>query len=135
MTGSELIEKILKKEIKSGTHIKCHAGFTVRYTIDLWFVGNWFTKENPFKTNCPEHYNDIILYLCNENATFEIIEDKKIEKLDILKQQVTIANHYSKDNIQCIVNEFYRRYSVLINKINAIIEVLNEKEKIQDNQE
>lgn len=73
-----------------------------------------------------------------ENAfdkIIEIIEDKKIEKLDILKQQVTIANHYSKDNIQCIVNEFYRRYSVLINKINAIIEVLNEKEKIQDNQE
>lgn len=74
-----------------------------------------------------------------DNAFAKVIEiiekPKKLEKLDILKQQVTIANHYSKDNIQCIVNEFYRRYSVLINKINAIIEVLNEKEKIQDNQE
>ena len=76
-------------------------------------------------------------YLCEVrmfDKNIKIIEGNKIKKLDIPNQQVTIANHYSKDNIQCIVNEFYRRFSVLINKQNEIIEVLNEKEKVQDNQ-
>ena len=75
----------------------------------------------------------ITKYLCEVrmfDKNIKIIEGNKIKKLDIPNQQVTIANHYSKDNIQCIVNEFYRRFSVLINKQNEIIEVLNEKEEI-----
>lgn len=128
MTGSELIEKILKKEIKSGTHIKCHAGFTDRYTIDLWFMGNWFTKENPFKTNCPEHYNDIILYLCNENATFEIIKPKKIEKLNI--EDFNSVKINDEERVYCDLPPDEIR---LINKINEIIEVLNGIHNNSDN--
>lgn len=59
---------------------------------------------------------------------------KKIEILSETKQQCSIANNYSKDNIQCIVNEFYRKINVLVNKNNELTKAVNYLlEKSDDN--
>ena len=73
MTASELIEKIQTREIKNRVHIRCH--YNDGDFRDLWFMGNWFTKDNPNIENCPTFYKDIILLLCNPEVTYEIIDD------------------------------------------------------------
>lgn len=109
------------KERNNPKEVKCGD------TVFKWCECSYFDKKG-------RHLNGNLTDIGALMECIEIIESKKIEKLDMPKQQVTIANDYSKDNIQCIINEFYRRFSVLINKTNEIIEVLNEKEKIQNNQ-
>ena len=64
------------------------------------------------------------------NDEVEIIEEEKeIEKMNALHQSVTIANHYSKENTQCIVNEFYRRIAVLVDKYNELVDEINKLKK------
>ena len=129
MTGSELLEKILKRDIKSGTLIRIYADLTIKYIIDVWFMGNWFTLENPFEVSCPKKYNDIILYLCDKNAIFEIIEDKKLKKLKIENNH--IIGKWKNGSDYCYT--LSAPQTVLANKINEIIEAINEEKEIQDN--
>lgn len=73
---------------------------------------------------------NILYYLNEKNITVEIIEEEKeIEKMNALHQSVTIANHYSKENVQCIVNEFYRRIAVLVDKYNELVDEINKLKK------
>ena len=76
MKGNELIEKILNNEIKSGTLIKMKSNYpSLEWEKTLCFNGNWFSEEK-YYPGVPR-YDDIILHLCSEYMTFEIIEDEK----------------------------------------------------------
>lgn len=106
MKANELIEKILNKEIKSGTLIKVRFNSKTGLSFDkiLKFNGNWFgdTWNN-------ERDNDIILFLCSNNYTFEIMEEGYIEKLD-----------YNCTNY---------KETIIQNKINEIIDRLNNEKQ------
>lgn len=112
MKGNELIEKILNKDIKSGTLIKMKSHYPgLEWEKTICFNGNWFSEEK-YYPGVPK-YNDIILHLCSDCMTFEIIEDKKIEKIDVnYLQQI----------------KKWKRAKVLGNKINEIIDKINEME-------
>ena len=115
MKGNELIEKILNKEIKSGTLIKMtHNDGKLKYDVILTFNGNWFSEGKYNHDGVNKRHNDIILYLCDDYATFELIEeDKKIEKIDI--------NHLETVK-KC------NRAKILGKKINEIIDKINKLE-------
>lgn len=61
------------------------------------------------------------------DGCIEITEEKpkKIDIIGEMKNQYSIANNYSKDNIQCIVNGFYRIINSLINKNNELTKAVN----------
>lgn len=108
MKGNELIEKILNKEIKSGTLIKMKSHYPgLEWEKTLCFNGNWFSEEEYYPGVA--RYDDIILHLCSDCMTFEIIEDKKIEKLNKMN--------------------FHKKQRQLANKINEIIDYLNRSDK------
>lgn len=115
MKGNELIEKILNKEIRSGALIKMtHNDGICEYCVTLTFNGNWFSEGKYNHDGVNKRHDDIILYLCDEYATFELIEeDGMIEKIDV--------NH-----LQQIKK--WKRAKVLGNKINEIIDKINELE-------
>lgn len=82
--GYELIKAIADGNIKSGTQIRVHRPFgNTKYTIDYWFWGNWFGKEDGYS----KPLDNIELFLCDRENTFELIEDEididNIEELDI----------------------------------------------------
>ena len=55
------------------------------------------------------------------NDEVEIIEEEKdTEELDLFKLQCTIANHYSKENIQCLANEMVRKMNKLRDAVNKL---------------
>lgn len=115
MKGNELIEKILNKDIKSGALIKMtHNDGELKYDVILTFNGNWFSEGKYNHDGVNKRHNDIILYLCDEYATFEVIEEhKKIEKIDVnYLQQI----------------KKWKRAKVLGNKINEIIDKINKLE-------
>ena len=105
MKANELIEKILNREIKGGTLIKVKFNSKNGLNFDkiLKFNGNWFgdIPDN-------ERYNDIILFLCSNNYTFEIMKEDYIEKLN---------EHYYHDEPALIDD--------MAHKINEIIDRLN----------
>lgn len=124
ITGYELIEKIQKGEVKSGTHIKYH-NKTIGFYSDLYFNGNWFSKE-PYGYNA-ERFDDIILYLCDANVTYKIIEedDAKIKKIDLSKDLQDILNSSDRSIVlnaihDCLAKEEY--------KLNEIADYINKKE-------
>lgn len=92
------------------------------------FIGeNYYATTGDYKdTNLLEwiHAVDDL----NDEVEF-IEEEKEIEKMNALHQSVTIANHYSKENVQCIVNEFYRRIAVLVDKYNELVDEINKLKK------
>lgn len=93
MKGNELIEKILNNEIKSGTLIKMKSNYPkLEWEKTLCFNGNWFSEEK-YYPGVPR-YDDIILQLCSEYITFEILEEeKKIpKKLDDDEYEYNTAN-------------------------------------------
>lgn len=112
MKGNELIEKILNKEIKSGTLIKMKNHYPgLEWEKTICFNGNWFSEGEYYP--CVPRYDDIILSLCSDSMTFEVIEeDKYIEKIDIEQ-----------------VGDFIEPPSTfeLANKINEIIDKINEE--------
>lgn len=87
ITGYELIKKIQKEEIKSGTYIKYY-NKDFDYEGDLYFNGNWFSKE-PYYPGV-KRYEDIILMLCDKNIMYEILEEDKpiIEKLNLDRESL-----------------------------------------------
>lgn len=83
--GHELIKAITDGEIESGTHIKVHAK---NYSVDYWFYGNWFGKEN-YK----EPLDNIELFLCNRDCIFELIEeDMDIQRMEEFNSEYTMNN-------------------------------------------
>lgn len=114
MKASELIEKIHNKEIKSGTKIIYHKkNEYFDYKITRWYMGNWFSKVPPEKHTSGDDFDrDFILTLCDKSVTYEIIEEKDIEELN--------------------VNELYlteRQQEVIVRKIN---ELVSEIRKLKD---
>ena len=115
MKGNELIEKIINKEIKSGTMIKMKNNYPgLEWEKELCFNGNWFS-EGKYEPGC-SRYNDIILHLCSEYTSFEIIEEP---------QEYKIPEKLNLDTYAKIGTEVDRD---LIIKINEILDYLEEIE-------
>ncbi len=117
MKGNELIEKILNKEIKSGTLIKMKSHYPgLEWEKTICFNGNWFSEEK-YYPGVPS-YDDIIVHLCSDCMTFEIIEeDEKIEPLD-----------YEYINTYGNVSQCKKSEERIIDKINEIIDKVNKGE-------
>lgn len=118
MKGNELIEKILNKEIKSGTMIKMKSNYPgLEWEKELCFNGNWFS-EGKYEPGC-SRYDDIILHLCSEYTSFEIIEEHKIpEKLN-----------YPHIEIESSADDEIRDYLYKVkDKFDEIIDYLEEIE-------
>lgn len=52
------------------------------------------------------------------STTVEVLEEEK--EIEEFKLQCTIANHYSKENIQCLANEMVRKMNKLREKLNNL---------------
>lgn len=52
------------------------------------------------------------------NDEIEILEEEK--EIEEFKLQCTIANHYSKENIQCLANEMVRKMNKLREELNNL---------------
>lgn len=117
MTGNELIEKIINKEIKSGTMIKMKSNYPgLEWEKELCFNGNWFS-EGKYEPGC-SRYDDIIVHLCSEYTSFEIIEEHKIpEKLN----KRDFLDNKSLEQVDSDLD-------FIIDKINEIIDYLEEIE-------
>ena len=123
ITGYKLIKKIQKEEIKSGTHIKYY-NENLDYEGDLYFNGNWFSKE-PYYPGV-QNYNDVIIMLCNKNIMYEILQEDKpiIEKLNLENDSPThfyITNEYGT---KCGLTKHSK---MIADKLNEVIEFLNNK--------
>ena len=90
--GYELIKEIAQGNIKTGTKIKVHTSYGS--TIDYWFWGNWFGKEDGYS----KPMDNIELFLCDKENEFELIEEQEeidiqsIQDLDINEENVTKGN-------------------------------------------
>lgn len=124
ITGYELIKKIQKEEIKSGTHIKYY-NENFDYEGDLYFNGNWFSKE-PYYPGV-QNYNDVIIMLCNKNIMYEILEEDKptIEKIDLFDDLQDILNS-SDESI--VLNAIHKCLTTEKYKLNEVIDYINRKE-------
>ena len=116
ITGYELIKKIQKEEIKSGTHIKYY-NENFDYEGDLYFNGNWFSRE-PYYPGV-QNYNDVIIMLCNKNIMYEILEEdkpiiEKIKRYEFKENGITISEQPSIIEI--------------VDKLNEVIDCINRKE-------
>lgn len=52
------------------------------------------------------------------STTVEVLEEEK--EIEEFKLQCTIANHYSKENIQCLANEMVRKMNKLREELNNL---------------
>ena len=132
MKGNELIEKILNKEIRSGALIKMtHNDGELKYDVILTFNGNWFSEGKYNHDGVNERHNDIILYLCDEYATFDLIEEDK--KIEYIEGRFKNFKHYIKDTcfrVQPLEDlELNQNEIVIIDKINEIIKKINKLEE------
>lgn len=127
MKGNELIEKILNKEIKSGTLINMKSNYPgLEWEKTLCFNGNWFSEEK-YYPGIPR-YDDIILELCSEYITFEIIEEekKKPEKLgyfDLTKDKN--KKDENGDDLELHYTGVADTFDDVYEKINEIIDYLD----------
>lgn len=118
MKGNELIEKILNNEIKSGTLIKMKSNYpALEWEKTLCFNGNWFSEEK-YYPGVPR-YDDIILHLCSEYMTFEILEDTPKEEKKIPEKICTnrIINTKDISEFEMIQNKINAEYTYAINEI------------------
>ena len=121
MKGNELIEKILNNEIKSGTLIKMKSNYPkLEWEKTLCFNGNWFSEEK-YYPGVPR-YDDIILHLCSEYMTFEILEDTPKEEKKIPEKLEFIRSIENGEEILTVPSD-----KMTIIKINEIIDYLKSK--------
>lgn len=98
ITGSELIEKIQSREIKSGAVINCiHTG-SIKYEHKVYFNGNWFSKTPYSYEKSTPRYDDIILHLCNPDVVYEII-DKEVKP--ITKEDIEALGYACREMKKC----------------------------------
>ena len=122
ITGYELIEKIQKGEIKSETYIKCYNKEFDSYG-DLYFHGNWFSKE-PYYVGI-EKYDGIVAMLCDKNLFYEIIDnEKELKKLEIKDNKIIGKWKNGKDYCYTLSAP----QVVIVNKLNQVINYINRKE-------
>mgnify|MGYP004496341629 FL=1 len=133
--GWELIKAINDGKIKSGTQIRVH-GITENedFTLDYWFWGNWFGKEDGYSNQI----DNIELYLCNNNVTFEIIEKNETyinNKIDIDNiKETTILNdgmdYYEYENDGSTESGYSKNYSLndidTRRKINELVRAVKQ---------
>lgn len=93
----ELLKEIAEGNIKSGTHIKVHCR---TLNLDYWFWGNWFGKEDGYS----KPIDNIELYLCDEMATFEIIEEQEEINIQCM-EELKDDGIFSATIIQAKINE------------------------------
>ena len=114
--GWELIKAINDNEIKSGTQIKVHGTTGNKsFTVDYWFWGNWFGKED----GCSNPTDNIELYLCDNDSTFEVIEKNETyinNKIDIdnIKETTILndgMNYYEYENDGATESGYSKNYS------------------------
>lgn len=123
MKGNELIEKIINKEIKSGTMIKMKSNYPgLEWEKELSFNGNWFS-EGKYETGC-SRYNDIILHLCSEYISFEIIEKPQEHKIP---EKLELKDNWCRKKGDYSITD-YEINPLILNKINEILDYL---EKIE----
>ena len=120
--GYELIKAIADGEIKSGTQIRVHRPFgNTKYTIDYWFWGNWFGKEDGYS----KPLDNIELFLCDRENTFELIEDEididNIEELDTY-ETVETYDWQDVDTNRMTINELVQAVKQLNKEIKSIKE-------------
>ena len=115
MNGIELLQLIKTGKIENDTIISVYyddedLGKTL--ICELRYINNQiYWEEGTFKVS----------YLYNDSYSFQIVEEEKdTEELDLFKLQCTIANHYSKENIQCLANEMVRKMNKLRDAVNEL---------------
>jgi len=124
MKGNELIEKIINKEIKSGTMIKMKSNYPgLEWEKELCFNGNWFS-EGKYEPGC-SRYNDIILHLCSEYTSFEIIEEPQEHKIP---EKFKVHSLGDKNECGHYVSSPFPTEEEMMNKINEILDYLEEIE-------
>lgn len=100
------------------------------YTVYEWDNDSYYYDDG--YDNIDYLSGDIIFEKDMFDKNIEIIEPKKIEKLKIENDNGT--DYYIR-NIHGTKCYLTKDGKIMADKINEIIEVLNEKEKIQNNQE
>lgn len=136
--GWELIKAINNNEIKSGTQIRVHRPFGNKIlTVDYWFWGNWFGEEDGYS----KPMDNIELYLCENNITFEVIEKNRTyinNKIDIDNiKETTILNdgtdYYEYENDGATESGYSKNYSLndidTRRKINELIQAIKQINK------
>lgn len=105
--GGTLYEFINNGTIKAGTKLKVYEDDN--YITTITFDGYDFVWESGIFTSG---------MLFNPLCDFEILEEEK--EIEEFKLQCTIANHYSKENIQCLANEMVRKMNKLREELNNL---------------
>ena len=116
--AEELIRKIQKGELKTGTKIICHIEcLKTNFDYETWFMGNWFSTSKKGDGND----NNMIIRLCDRRYTYEIIEEnKKIEKLELESGKIDDKEFLAKYIT-------HNRY-----KINELIDEINNLKEKKD---
>ena len=115
--GYELIKAIADGNIKSGTQIRVHRPFgNTKYTIDYWFWGNWFGKEDGYS----KPLDNIELFLCDRENTFEIIEDE----IDI--------DNIEELNVGDLLNNKIKKINELVQAVKQLNKEIKELKKIEN---
>lgn len=117
--AEELIRKIQKGELKSGTKIICHMESPkADFDVETWFMGNWFSTS---EEGCGDDY-DMIIRLCDGRYTYEIIEkDKKIEKISWREKESLAGNLMASEKQEILA----RRTEKLKSSLNELIDEIN----------
>lgn len=105
----------LVKEDKAPKKIKCYDEIfklneVVSIVHDIYTMDNLYVDTEGLKLFCE--------YNWQLNDEVEVIEEEKI--IEDFKLQCTIANHYSKENIQCLANEMIKKMNILKDAINEL---------------
>ena len=109
----------LVKDNKAPKKIRCNGNdYDYKFSIidgDIDYIA--IDKE----TGVNHYLTDVIgeNYLSSMfSTTVEILEEEK--EIEEFKLQCTIANHYSKENIQCLANEMVRKMNKLREELNNL---------------
>lgn len=113
--AEELIRKIQKGELKSGTKIICHMESPkADFDVETWFMGNWFSTS---EEGCGDDYN-MIIRLCDGRYTYEIIEEPK--KIEYEQIEELTCNEYDFETKT--INSLIKNQRKLIDEINNLKE-------------
>ena len=120
INGIELLQKIKNNELKFNQKINVYFDNTLTATLDLEAVLIYRGDEVLWSENT---FRFSMLY--DDNYLFEIVEDKKIEKLKI-KDDKLIEKWENGSDYNYTLSA---PQNVIANKINELIDVVNELAK------
>ena len=124
--AEELIRKIQKGELKTGTKIICHIEcLKTNFDYETWFMGNWFSTSKKGDGND----NNMIIRLCDRRYTYEIIEEnKKIEKIAWSGKESLAGNFTASEKQEILA----RRTEKLKASLNELIDEINNLKEKKD---